>query len=448
MNVQLTRTNTRREQGGTYSLLLQERDEYMKGFAFKIIFVISILAFLVLGLTYYRHVKEGNHELVITNYSPNEVAAVSPNPPITSKSDQSSNTLMESDDFVDIEPDPTIVPINKTLNLTYVWDYKPVNGLSKPVVLQNQVINKAPLSILDNHTGKVIWETSHYPDDYVVEDDKIIFCEGSYVLAVDVSTGVEKWSFEMGQDTISTPNVHGNVAYVSSGDGSIYGLDLLTGEKRFEYITEEGPSPEGTISSPVIIGDILFYISPSNTLYEIDIRSGEQIWTKKKAASAGVIDFVTFNNKLAWLTENGIFTIMDIKSKRTSVKILINLEEGEGIYDGFYEHDGILYMFSDKMIIAMSETDEEIVKMFNLNNTDRSEERIADISVHDQSLWFVTNKCLYSLELSDINGKNLTRYSNQFVGEDTQRSIGSLEFNENVLFVITSDSKLSKYLIK
>lgn len=68
---------------------------------------------------------------------------------------------------------------------------------------------------------------------------------------------------------ISSPTGKGNMIFVASLDGYVYGIDRTRGRLEWEVTTGAGIS-----TSPVPIGDALFVVSDARQLYKLDARTG------------------------------------------------------------------------------------------------------------------------------------------------------------------------------
>ncbi|MEZ0541649.1 outer membrane protein assembly factor BamB family protein [Fibrella arboris] len=97
--------------------------------------------------------------------------------------------------------------------------------------------------------------------------------------AVDITTGLKKWSYEMGTtfDVLSScPTVANNVVYVGSGDKRLYAVDAVTGTKKWDFLTG------GTVySSPFVANGIVYFFSSDTNLYALDAATGARKWSVK-----------------------------------------------------------------------------------------------------------------------------------------------------------------------
>jgi outer membrane protein assembly factor BamB len=81
------------------------------------------------------------------------------------------------------------------------------------------------------------------------------------------------WSFETGGAIISSPVVVEGIAYFGSTDGSVYAVDVASGEKLWSYVTFDiVDSPPLVHNGRVYVGSYDFFF------YALDAASGELVW--------------------------------------------------------------------------------------------------------------------------------------------------------------------------
>lgn len=421
----------------------------MKSYISKLLFVLLIVSMGV-GISYFMLKKPDKQEVA---YAPkNQEVESNKNGNMVEGeqeklNEQGTNVNANQDesmeeDIVNVQPEPTVTPERASFSLNLAWDYKSVNANNKPLIMGDKVLSIAPMAMIDKKSGKKIWFSQHYPDSIIIEKETIIFCEGANVFAVSLNAGTDLWSFEMKHDNINTPVVQNGIVYVTSSDGSIYGLDISTGENKFEFILDQGPVPTGTLSSPVIVGNSLFYISQnSRKIYEINLDSNTLVWSKERVTSNDIVDIALYNQNLFWLSSDGLLSIMNVNSKHLTVSAALDINTGDYITKRFYEKDGIFYMFSNNQIIGIEENDGHTTLLFEKEQAG-IQEAINDITIYNEKLWFITDTKLFSL---DLKGTNLKEYSNEVLSGDRQNI--SFELSGDEVFVATSDSHLSKYII-
>ena len=102
--------------------------------------------------------------------------------------------------------------------------------------------------------------------------------------SLDPATGKEKWPtpFTGAKDRwITSPLVLDNVIYAPNGDGSLYALNLATGELLWSL-----PIGGPLWGTPVTDGKLIFLTSLDHFLYAIDPRSQKTVWKMNLGGSA------------------------------------------------------------------------------------------------------------------------------------------------------------------
>lgn len=84
------------------------------------------------------------------------------------------------------------------------------------------------------------------------------------------------WTFETDGAVRSSPAVVNGSVYVGSKAGTVYALNMVTGEQEWVFETD-GP----VVSSPAVVDDTVFIGSDDTNLYALDARTGEQQWAKE-----------------------------------------------------------------------------------------------------------------------------------------------------------------------
>jgi len=82
--------------------------------------------------------------------------------------------------------------------------------------------------------------------------------------SVNVGSGTEQWTFEMGDGTASRPTVANNVVYIGDGE-YLHAIDINTGQKKWDFRTE------GNVQSPIVV-DGSVYITDGSSLYAINVE--------------------------------------------------------------------------------------------------------------------------------------------------------------------------------
>lgn len=82
------------------------------------------------------------------------------------------------------------------------------------------------------------------------------------------------WKFKTPGRVISSPAVAGDVIYVGSTDGSLYGVNRADGTRRWAFATR-GP----IASSPAVSGNLVYVSSVDGNVYAVDAATGTARWT-------------------------------------------------------------------------------------------------------------------------------------------------------------------------
>jgi len=88
-----------------------------------------------------------------------------------------------------------------------------------------------------------------------------------------MSKGKLTWSFQTGDDVISSPAVANGVVYVGSDDGNVYALNANTGTKLWNYWTGNS-----VLSSPAISNGVVYVGSYDNNTYALNATTGAKLW--------------------------------------------------------------------------------------------------------------------------------------------------------------------------
>jgi outer membrane protein assembly factor BamB len=148
---------------------------------------------------------------------------------------------------------------------------------------------------LDAGTGALRWKfaTGADPDIHnqegiqssaAVADGIVYFgCRDSNLYALDARSGALVWRYDNhGNWVIGSPAVADGVVYWATSDSGIFhATEAKTGEDRFTLDFKHWPM----FSSPAIVGDMVYLGSHRGRLYGINARTGIVAWTFETASS-------------------------------------------------------------------------------------------------------------------------------------------------------------------
>jgi len=84
------------------------------------------------------------------------------------------------------------------------------------------------------------------------------------------------WKFKVKNGAFEgTAAIANGVAYLGDLDGKVYALDLKTGEKKWEFASQD---QDGFIASPAIRGDKLYIGDTFGRFYCLDTKTGKAVW--------------------------------------------------------------------------------------------------------------------------------------------------------------------------
>ncbi len=153
---------------------------------------------------------------------------------------------------------------------------------------------------LDAQTGDVLWERNAtglgakpphwgFSGSPVVQDNMLLLNLASHGVALDPATGKTIWKSPGGIGGYSTPVV-GTIGGVSTivlfGEKHVFGVDLKTGSKRFEY--QWKTSYNINAADPVVDGDRIFISSGYGSgcaLLDVSAATPRSIWETKHLAN-------------------------------------------------------------------------------------------------------------------------------------------------------------------
>jgi len=133
--------------------------------------------------------------------------------------------------------------------------------------------------------GSKVWDYSasggqiFYSDPVLTPDGQLLVGSAGNdhgLVSLDPATGKEKWParFTNAADRwIAPPLVFNNVIYAPNNDGTLYALNLATGEKQWSL-----PISKSLWGAPVTDGKLIFLTSLDHFLYAVDPGSQKIIW--------------------------------------------------------------------------------------------------------------------------------------------------------------------------
>ncbi len=170
-------------------------------------------------------------------------------------------------------PSPPSLPQG---NLLWSSEAGLIDGQSLPAIVDNTVYvgSRFKFIALDATTGQQRWmremkglinSSPAVAGDYVYAGST-----DTNVWAFDKDTGDTVWTFPTGNYISSGPLVANGFLFIGSGDQNMYALDAATGRKFWEFRTGELIT-----SPPALHNGVLYFTSQDDSLYSVNYRTGE-----------------------------------------------------------------------------------------------------------------------------------------------------------------------------
>ena len=123
---------------------------------------------------------------------------------------------------------------------------------------------------VDQAAGELEWRADHRVSWAMSSPaivDGVLYSgtsDGTFVHALDVTSGDELWRFIARGYTWSSPAVAGDGVYIGDGGGNLWALDRATGAVRWRYRTR-GP----VLSSPAVADGVVYFRSDDGSVYAL-----------------------------------------------------------------------------------------------------------------------------------------------------------------------------------
>jgi outer membrane protein assembly factor BamB len=128
---------------------------------------------------------------------------------------------------------------------------------------------------------------------------------GGTVYAIDIQTGDQLWSFSGDSQFRSSPTVVDGTLYAVSVGGSVHAIDIVSGDERWQY-TIDGP----LLTMPAVNRGTVYVSSGTGEVVALDTESGSEQWSYD--AGAAVYTAPTVSAGRVWIgTVNGVVTTIN-----------------------------------------------------------------------------------------------------------------------------------------
>lgn len=191
-------------------------------------------------------------------------------------------------------------PFDTTKYLERVW-YTSIGAgpdeqyvFLRPLKLDDRLVTASRdgvLSVIETNSGEMLEQLELDTTlSAGVGGDKEVWLVASrdaHIIAIDAATLTERWRTRVPTEVLARPQRHQDKAIVRTVDGKILGLDLLTGEIRWQY---QRAIPDLTLrgaSAPLITRDRIIAGLADGRLIALSPDNGEVIWDIALAVPSG-----------------------------------------------------------------------------------------------------------------------------------------------------------------
>jgi outer membrane protein assembly factor BamB len=208
----------------------------------------------------------------------------------------------------------------------------------------------------DASSGKLIWLNlvgKIVESSPAIGEGIIAFgTDGGDIIALDASTGKQKWGYDTGViDLKSSPVIADGGVFIGSNDGSVYAINTVNGTLKWKYSTSDNVE-----SSPSVKNGVVYFGSRDSNFFAIDAANGKLKWKfpnsgpvlSAPAISNNVVYFGTQNNVIYGLdTNSGQLLWKNSTGKKDKDYITSPAISGNVLYAA--THSGIVYAYSSEV---------------------------------------------------------------------------------------------------
>lgn len=229
------------------------------------------------------------------------------------------------------------------------------NAGSSPIVFDGMVYigsNNGRIFALDVTSGQERWSFQMNVSDTkrsigisLAATNGLVFVEGSSTLyALDAASGQKRWTFPAVTSMGVAPVVVNGLVYIGTESGQLYALDAFSGHQKWSFQTR------GFIAqSPTVANGLVYISSLGGDLYALNARSGQEKWSFASAeqieTSPIVVGKVVYTVGL-----HGMVNALDAESGKEMRSFVV--ENNVIIHSSLTIANGFLYANSGKTLYA------------------------------------------------------------------------------------------------
>jgi outer membrane protein assembly factor BamB len=176
-----------------------------------------------------------------------------------------------------------------------VWRFDSKEFMSAPAIAGDTAYVETIEGILyalDAKTGQEKWRFVGKGEHWAVDSspavaDGVIYFNGpgGSLYAVDLQTRQPKWTFKT-KDILSAPALAGDTIFVGGGK-SLHAISKANGQEQWNF------KAKGRPGTPAISGGSVYFRTAEGTVYAVDIKTGQERWEAKAGGNVELVFPIT-----------------------------------------------------------------------------------------------------------------------------------------------------------
>lgn len=209
----------------------------------------------------------------------------------------------------------------------------------------------------DLQTGKQVWE--YRPDKKanirlsggpgVGEGTVVVGGLDGEVIALDASTGEEKWKAHVPNEVIAAPAIGMNSVFVRSNDGRVTAFDAASGERRWFWVQEVPMLSLRGNDGPVLGPGFVFIGNDDGTVSALSANDGRPMWEQPIAQPEGRTELDRMADVDGTPVLEGTTLFATSFKKQT---LAIDAPSGRPMWSAEHGGAGRIGMASDRLVVT------------------------------------------------------------------------------------------------
>ena len=281
------------------------------------------------------------------------------------------------------------------------------------IILKNNVIfaadNLGYVYALDASTEKIVWAKNYgvpfFSNIKIIDDLLFLVNKDNKVYILNLLSGEKIWEYSTDQSTLNTKykniiSYSGNNLILLNTNGSVYAIDILNKNIKWFYNVNSIVASKNDIFNGIsnVIDKRSVLIASSNSISALDLENGDLIWQKKynieidPVVSSKLILILTKENYLTFLSKETGEVVWSSNLSNMWKSYSNKKFKNKNISSMKLMNDN-LFLFSERSeLIEVSLQEKKIKNIFNSKYNFKSE-----IIVIKNHLYFVDKKKLIKL---------------------------------------------------